>query len=148
VVRAVKGDAGGIGSLCNFLKDEEVAGAVNADLLERGRNLDMLGTAGLSWWDLKCLIKWARQDSALSRLQNEDWRWDLNAQLLASVTDELARVRWKALGQKKSDWPKPVPRPGVESNKVIRHRTKRTYTTAEIDARLGLNFNRQAIGGG
>jgi hypothetical protein len=148
VVGAVQGDAGGIGSLRSFLNDEEVAEAVNADLLEIGRNLDMLGTAGLSWWDLKCLIRHTRHDSALSRLKNEDWRWDLPAQLLAAQVDETARLRWKAFNGRKSDYPKPIPRPGVESNKVIRHKPKRTYTTKEIDARLGLNFNRQAIGGG
>lgn len=107
----------------------------------------MIGTAGLSWWDLRCLIKYSRDDSALSRLKNENWRWDTHAQLLALQADHLAVANWQRARGKASERPKQIPRPGVESNKVIKHKTKRAYTTAEIDARLKLNFNRQAIGG-
>lgn len=57
-----------------------MAEAVQADLLDRGRSLDHLGYT-LSWWDLKCILKWLPHDSAVSRFKDPNWWRTLEVEL-------------------------------------------------------------------
>lgn len=44
----------------------------------------------------------------------EEHEWALDALLLAEVADALRVANWQRGGGKRSDYPKPIPRPGVE----------------------------------
>lgn len=111
--------------------------------MQTGRSLELIGTASLSWWDLKCFLKHPARDSAFVRLRSpEHIEWTLTNHLLATAVDALHGGNWQRGGGKAANKPKPIPRPGVESHTVKRHRPKRTYTTAEIDQRLGLKLGR------
>ncbi|QXW04006.1 hypothetical protein [Rhodococcus globerulus] len=113
--RGIQGDAGGILSLLGYLEDEEEeAEAIQADLLPMGRSLDFLGTANLSWWDLKCCLKHPHPNGALSRLRNPDHHWDLHAQLLAGIFDGVQGGNWQRGGDPKAKRPEQLPRPGVK----------------------------------
>jgi hypothetical protein len=59
--------------------------------------------------------------SALHRALNpNDADWGLSDLLLAEVADSLRVANWQRGGGKKRDYPKPIPRPGVEPDtKVI-----------------------------
>lgn len=53
--------------------------------------------------------------TALSRAMSpQDFPWTLEAQLLAEAADQLRVANWQRSGGKKRDYPKPIPRPGVE----------------------------------
>ena len=45
----------------------------------------------------------------------EEWEWGLAEQLLAQVADMVTVANWQRGAGKKRDYPKPIPRPGVES---------------------------------
>jgi hypothetical protein len=116
------------------------------DLLDRGRSLDRLGTADLSWWDLWCIIKHLPHDAALTKRRYPDtWMWRLDTHLLAIIADALHTSNWQRQGDAKATRPQRIPRPGVkaEEDGVKRHRPKRLSTRAELDKRLGLKIDRK-----
>lgn len=78
-----------------------------------GRSLDFLGTANLSWWDLKCYLKYPPPNGAYMRRKNPDHHWDLHAHLLAGIFDGIQGGNWQRGGNSKSKRPEPMPRPGV-----------------------------------
>lgn len=82
-----------------------------------GWRLDDVGRR-LSWLDLKAVINLRRDDSALSRSLNPDWRWTLDTQLLAGVADLLAGANWQR-GGGKGERPKPLERPGFRPEKKV-----------------------------
>lgn len=93
-----------------------MAEAIQSDLLDRGYSLDRLGTPSFSWWDLKCILRWLPEQSAVSRLKNPDHKWDLHAHLQAITIDILAGANWQRSGDKNAARPNPFPRPGVGDN--------------------------------
>lgn len=44
--------------------------------------------------------------------------WGLTEQLLADIADHTHIAAWQRGGGKKKDYPKPIPRPGVEPDEV------------------------------
>lgn len=78
-----------------------------------GWQIDDIGRR-ISWRDLKAVINQRRDDSALSRSFDPDWRWTPQMHLLAGIFDQLAGANWQRGSGKKKDMPKPLPRPGVE----------------------------------
>lgn len=44
----------------------------------------------------------------------DDWQWTLDNLLLAEIADGVNVGNWQRSGGKKRDYPKPIPRPGVE----------------------------------
>ena len=85
------------------------------DLIGLGLRLRDLGTERLSWGDLRVIVQQSPPGSALFRAMNpDDWQWTFEAQLIAEAADQLRVANWQRSGGKKRDYPKPIPRPGVE----------------------------------
>ena len=63
-----------------------------------GRSLDDLGDT-LSWWDLVCVLRWHRHDSAVSRLKfPETWWRTIEVDLAALQVDALRGGNWQRGG--------------------------------------------------
>jgi hypothetical protein len=75
-----------------------------------------LGTHRLPWRDLLVIVKQSPPGSALSRaMLGPDHVWNnLTDQLLARISDALEVANWQRAEGKRSEYPKPIPRPGVE----------------------------------
>lgn len=101
------------------LRDGEYRTAIEADLMAIGARLRHVGTDALTWRELYAVVKHAPFDSALYRVQQgDDAPWGLKEMLLAQIADEIAVSNWIASRGKKSDYPKPIPRPGVGPTKI------------------------------
>lgn len=88
-----------------------------------GLRLDWLASEALSWRDLLVIVRQAPQSSAVARaVEPEQSTWGLSEQLLALVADYLAWLQWAQTedGSKNRNRPKPIPRPGVESDDEVR----------------------------
>lgn len=135
---------GGILSLRRLLEDPEAAEALQADLLARGLTLADLGTWKLSWWDLKCVIRWLPADAAYRRfLHPDDWQWTLPEHLLAGIYDTLQGANWQRAGNKHAKRPEPLPRPGVQpKTEVKQHKPKKASKPDEVAKVLQLDFSR------
>ncbi|MBF6296287.1 hypothetical protein IU459_01865 [Nocardia amamiensis] len=87
-------------------------------MIALGLRLRQLGSEELSWRDLKAIVRLAPVDSALSRaMRPDDYRWQLNEHLLASMADSLRWLVWSktTAAQQNRDRPEPIPRPGLKS---------------------------------
>lgn len=84
------------------------------DLIRLGLRLRDLGTDRLSWGDLWAIVRNAPRDSALYRALNPDHEWTLTDLLLAEVADAVRVANWQRGSAKRHEYPKPIPRPGVE----------------------------------
>lgn len=63
------------------------------------------------------MIRQAPRTSALVRATNPEMHeWGLVEQLLADIADHEHIGAWQRSGGKKKDYPKPIPRPGVEAD--------------------------------
>lgn len=61
------------------------------------------------------IVRQSPRDSALFRAMNpEDHEWSLPTLLLAEAVDDLRIGNWQRGSGKRADYPKPIPRPGVE----------------------------------
>ena len=86
------------------------------DLMGMGLRLRDVGTPSFSWADLYVVIRQLPRASALGRaLDPETAPWGLQELLLAEIADALNVSNWQRSGATKRDYPKPIPRPGVES---------------------------------
>lgn len=102
-------------ALLDTLDDDEHRAAIEADLIALGLRLRHVGTDALAWHELYAVIKHLPQSSAYFRvLHPEEAEWDLSAMLLADIADALRVANWQRGGGKRSEYPKPIPRPGVE----------------------------------
>lgn len=68
---AVAGRHGEIRSLRKLLKDRKIEGALQFDLLDRGRSIEELGET-LSWWDLECFIEHLPAESAYKKYRDPE----------------------------------------------------------------------------
>lgn len=93
---------------------DEHAEAVTYDLLTLGLRLRDLGTDALTWAELLAVARHAPPGSAVRRATDPDHIWGLPEQLLAGVVDLLAVGNWQRGQMPRRDYPKPIPRPGVE----------------------------------
>lgn len=113
----VEGGRPGIRGLLRLLDDREYEEALQADLLDRGKSLDDLGRS-LSWWDLRCIIRWLPPHAAVVRLRDPDsWQWGLAEHILAGIYDGIQGGNWQRGGNRSAPRPKPLPRPGVGRKK-------------------------------
>ena len=104
---------GGIFGLLELI--EEYPEQVEYDLIAHGLRLRQLGTEQLSWRDLLVIIRQQPRDSALVRSMDPDTaHWGMSEHLLAIVADAARLGVWQRGGGKKSDRPKPIPRPGSD----------------------------------
>lgn len=85
------------------------------DLIALGLRLDDLGSRRLSWRDLWVIVRQSPRGSALDRVVNpEESQWGLAEHLQAATFDALRVANWQRGEARKSDFPKPTLRPGVE----------------------------------
>lgn len=102
-------------TLLSTLDNAELVRALEADLIGLGVRLRWVGTDQLTWHELYAVITNLPRSSAFFRVQNPDAaEWDLPALLLAEAVDALKVANWQRGGGKRADYPKPIPRPGVE----------------------------------
>lgn len=104
---------GGILGLLTLLR--EFRGAVNYDLIGLGYRASDV-PAVLSWADLRDIVKYQPETSALHRAMHPDAApWGLSEHLLAVVADAVIQGNWMQSrdGQKNRNRPKPIQRPGV-----------------------------------
>lgn len=76
-----------------------------------GWRLDDVGYR-FSWLDIKALINCRRDDSALARSFDPEWRWTPTLHVLAGIFDQLAGANSQCAHGAENDRPKPLPRPG------------------------------------
>lgn len=114
-------DGGGIFYLVDLI--DEHPEAVEYDLITHGLRLRDLGTDKLMWRDLLVIVQMQPRSSALTRVKEpEAAEWGLVEHLLAEIAD-MSHIRvWQSGRQRKSDQPKPIPRPGVESTQKTVHK--------------------------
>lgn len=94
---------------------DEYAEPIAYDLIRLGLRLRDVGSPDFSWADLYVVIRQSPRDSALFRAMNpDDHEWDLPSLLLAEIADGVNVGNWQRGGGKRRDYPKPIPRPGVE----------------------------------
>lgn len=93
---------------------DEYEEPVAYDLIGLGLRLRDLGTKRLTWADLYTVLSQQPRTSAVYRARNPEHEWGLSEQLLALVGDALHVANWQRSRGKKRDYPKPIPRPGVE----------------------------------
>ncbi|MDQ0793556.1 hypothetical protein [Streptomyces sp. B1I3] len=90
--------------------------ALAYDCLTLGLRLRNVGTDDFTWGDLLTIVKQLPRSSALFRsMHPEEAEWGLVEQLIAYTADLTAVGNWQRAQGKKKDYPRPIPRPGVES---------------------------------
>lgn len=104
---------GGIRGLLELIRQHREA--VEYDLIALGLRLDWLGSERLSWRDLWVVVQQRPTASALSRaIEPDAVTWGLSEQLIAAAVDTLRIANWQRGEAKRSQFPKPISRPGVE----------------------------------
>lgn len=102
-------------SVLETLDDAEHREAIEADLIQQGLRLRWVGSDALTWYELYAVIKHLPRSSAYYRvLHPEEAEWELPALLLAEIADATRVANWQRGNGRRSDYPKPIPRPGVE----------------------------------
>ena len=94
-----------------------------------------------SWRDLVVFVKHLPQNSAYVRESlGGDSAWDLNNQLNALIADYLRILVWFKTkdGSKGRNFPKPIPRPGVEDGTKKRIGKGTKIKAADMAAILGM----------
>lgn len=118
MIRAVYGlSHGELRNLLGTLEDDERRRAIEADLIGLGLRLRYAGTDALMWHELYAVVTNLPATSALSRVQDPEGAgkgWGLTELLLAEATDALRVANWQRGGGTRRDYPKPIPRPGIE----------------------------------
>lgn len=116
MIRAVYGIGyADLQALLETLEDDEHRAAIEADLVALGLRLRHVGTDVLTWHELYAVLTHLPRDSAFFRATHPDeHEWDLQALLLAEIADALKVGNWQRGEGKKSEYPKPIPRPGIE----------------------------------
>jgi len=90
--------------------------AIAYDCLALGLRLRNVGTDDFTWGDLLAIVRQSPRSSALFRAMHpEEAEWGLAEQLLAYNADLLSVGNWQRAQGAKKDYPKPIPRPGVEA---------------------------------
>ena len=129
---------GGIHALIELI--DEHPEEFEYDLISHGLRLRQLGTDMLSWRDLWVIVRQQPRESALARAMDpEDSAWGLSEQLLAAIADASHVRVWQAGSGKRSDRPKPIPRPGVEKGSKTVHRHE-VLPAGEMASWLGGGF--------
>ena len=87
-------------------------------MLRMGLHRRQIGSAELSWHELRVLIEHSDTGSAVFRARNpKSWAWDVDTDLLAAILFTLQGANWQRAGGK-GDKPKPVERP--KENKPVK----------------------------
>ncbi len=90
--------------------------------MQIGLRIRDVGSDALTWADLRSFVKYLGPDSAVAReLYPDAAPWQLPQLLLADVVDSLRILIWQKTkdGHRNMRRPKPIPRPGVETESVM-----------------------------
>lgn len=69
----------------------------------------------MTWGDLLAIVRKSPRKSALyTAMHPGESEWGMTEQLLAAAVDALNAANWQRGEGKQRDYPKPIPRPGVE----------------------------------
>lgn len=80
-----------------------------------GLRLDWLGSERLTWRDLWVIVEQQPATSALIRARDpEGSEWHKIEHLAAGIFDALQVANWQRGRARRGEFPKPLPRPGVE----------------------------------
>lgn len=91
--------------------------AARVECLRFGKSVDDVGTPAFSWMDAAAIFAAASPGTPLyDQMFPKSAGWDSTNMLLAAVLDALNIIVWQGGKRKKSDFPRPIPRPGVENN--------------------------------
>lgn len=127
-------------SLLATLDDEGAREAIESDLIDKGLRLRWVGSDSLAWHELYAVIKNLGHGTAFHRYHNpEHQEWDIYAMLLADVVDTLRAANWQRANDRKSNYPKPIPRPGVEPD--TQKFGGKPVSIEEMNELLGWNMN-------
>lgn len=97
---------------------EKYGEAIEYDCITLGLRLRNVGTDDFTWGDLLAIVQQSPRSSALGRaLHPDESVWGMQEQLLALIADYISVGNWQRSQGKKKDYPKPIPRPGVEQDK-------------------------------
>lgn len=108
--RSVRDQHGGIRGLAELIDSH--GEAIEYELITRGLHLDDLGSAPLTWRDLKVLLRHLPPGNALQRERlGEAAYWTADTYLLAVIGDALHAANWQRAGDRHAQRPKPIPRP-------------------------------------
>lgn len=115
---ALRDRHGGIRGLLELLDEHQEA--VEYDLITLGLRLRDIGP-DFTWHDLAVITRNLPLDSALSRAHlGPDYQWTLANLLAAAEVDALRVANWQRSDAKKSDYPKPIQRPGIGPEPKVR----------------------------
>lgn len=85
------------------------------EVLRHGRTLDDLGTKRLPWMDAVAIFSTTSPGHPLyDAMFPDSAQWDHHAMLLAAILDSLNIQIWQGGKRRRADFPRPIPRPGVE----------------------------------
>lgn len=83
--------------------------------LRYGKSIDDLGSRRFPWMDCVAIFSTAAPGEPLyDALFPDSAGWDHHAMLLAAMLDALNVRLWQEGKRRRSDFPRPTPRPGVE----------------------------------
>jgi len=91
--------------------------AVELELIRHGERLRWMGSPRLSWHDVWLICAHPEPKGQLARELDGRAEWSDNEWLLAQIADATSLILWAVAGGKKSQRPKPLPRPGEEKRK-------------------------------
>ena len=107
------------------------------DLLAMGLRLRDLGTTRLWWDELRAVIVWASEGSAIYRARGGDAAlWGVGEFLLASTVNTLRTMSWQITGDDKAPRPEPILPPGMEARAEASTTRGDVMSIEEMDRRL------------
>lgn len=141
MAEGLRSNFGGILSLLDRLDDEKFRKALEADLMRAGLRLRWFPSVDYTWRDLLVFVQSLGEDSATVRASlGADAYWGLTEQLLALNADYLRILIWMKTkdAQHNRNFPKPIPRPGVDDGKKRTKIHGTSRPTAELSVLLGM----------
>lgn len=121
----VEGRHGGIQGLLRLLDDRKIEGAIQSDLLDRGRSLEELGDS-LSWWDLWCIVEHLPAKSAYRRHVEPDGIYRTAENMLRILAADGARggsSLWDSLVAESAEVAPAKPKVVIDARAVLAART-------------------------
>ena len=107
------------------------------DLLALGLRLRDLGTPRLWWDELRAVIVWAPEGSAIFRARTGDAApWGVQENLLAAAVNTLRVMSWQLGGDEKAARPEPILPPGAEPDADRKVTRGDVMSIEEMDERL------------
>lgn len=85
--------------------------------LKYGRSVDDVGTEKFPWMDAAAIFAAASPGEPLyDTMFPKSAGWDLATNLQASMLDALNILIWQGGKRRRADFPRPIPRPGVDDS--------------------------------